>query len=103
MFATMCRIPLPKGQNLALPASEARPASERERPSGSLCCDLWVPDRGQVLMIYTSHRPLGAVPVVNDITRRRRFMAEGRHQSIREQLLQLPSLLMGPPRPREGL
>lgn len=57
--------------------------------SGSLCCDVWVPDRGQVILNYTSHRPFGAAAVVNDITRQRRFMAPARRQSLWEQLCQV--------------
>lgn len=71
---TMCQTPLPNGQNLALLAGDECPAFEQKRPFVSLCGDLWVPDRGQVIGIYTSHRPFGPVTMVNYITQQRRFM-----------------------------
>lgn len=71
---TMCQTPLPNGQNLALLAGDDCPAFEQKRPFVSLCGDLWVPDRGQVIGIYMSHRPFGPVTMVNYITQQRRFM-----------------------------
>lgn len=81
--------PLPNGQNLALLAGEESPESEQGRPFSPVCCDLWGPGRGQVIMIYRSHRPFGAVPMVNYITQQRRFMAQARHQSLQEHLPQV--------------
>lgn len=63
VLATVSWIP-----RLCPPGSPARRLSRKGLP-GSLCCDVWVPDRGQEILIYTSHRPFGAAAVLNDITR----------------------------------
>lgn len=41
-----CQTPLTSGQNLVVLASREHPVPEQEGPSGSLPCDLRVPDRG---------------------------------------------------------